>query len=67
MRIAILGLWSFTNLELAYALLRVDERARALPDRLDHQRRAHVVLTVWLVVFQRQRRATGCWLGNFTA
>ena len=27
--IAVLGLWSFTNLELAYALLRVDERARA--------------------------------------
>ncbi len=28
-RIAVLGLWSFTNLELAYALLRVDERVRA--------------------------------------
>jgi O-antigen/teichoic acid export membrane protein len=28
-RIAVLGLWSFTNLELAYALLRVDERLRA--------------------------------------
>jgi O-antigen/teichoic acid export membrane protein len=27
-RIAVLGLWSFTNLELAYALLRVDERLR---------------------------------------
>jgi O-antigen/teichoic acid export membrane protein len=27
--IAVLGLWAFTNLELAYALLRVDERARA--------------------------------------
>jgi O-antigen/teichoic acid export membrane protein len=26
--IAVLGLWSFTNLELAYALLRVDERLR---------------------------------------
>jgi O-antigen/teichoic acid export membrane protein len=26
--IAVLGLWSFTNLELAYALLRVDERVR---------------------------------------
>lgn len=25
---AVLGLWSFTNLELAYALLRVEERAR---------------------------------------
>jgi O-antigen/teichoic acid export membrane protein len=27
-RIAVLGLWSFTNLELAYALLRVEERRR---------------------------------------
>ncbi len=27
--IAVLGLWSFTNLELAYALLRADERVRA--------------------------------------
>ena len=27
--IAVLGLWTFTNLELAYALLRVDERLRA--------------------------------------
>ena len=28
-RVAVLGLWSFTNLELAYGLLRVDERLRA--------------------------------------
>ena len=28
MRVAVLGLWSFTNLELAYGLLRVDERLR---------------------------------------
>jgi O-antigen/teichoic acid export membrane protein len=27
-RIAVLGLWAFTNLELAYALLRVEERLR---------------------------------------
>ena len=27
-RIAVLGLWTFTNLELAYGLLRVDERIR---------------------------------------
>src|SRR6476646_1595814 len=27
-RIAVLGLWSFTNLEMAYALLRVEERLR---------------------------------------
>ena len=29
MRIAVLGLWAFTNLEIAYALLRVEERRRA--------------------------------------
>jgi len=28
-RIAVLGLWAFTNLELTYGLLRVDERVRA--------------------------------------
>jgi O-antigen/teichoic acid export membrane protein len=28
-RVAVLGLWTFTNLELAYGLLRVDERLRA--------------------------------------
>jgi O-antigen/teichoic acid export membrane protein len=28
-RVAILGVWAFTNLELAYAMLRVDERLRA--------------------------------------
>ena len=28
LRVAVLGLWSFTNLELAYALLRVDERLK---------------------------------------
>jgi O-antigen/teichoic acid export membrane protein len=28
-RIAVLGVWAFTNLELAYGLLRVDERLRA--------------------------------------
>ncbi len=28
-RVAVLGLWTFTNLELAYAVLRVDERLRA--------------------------------------
>jgi O-antigen/teichoic acid export membrane protein len=28
-RVAVLGLWAFTNLELAYGLLRVDERVKA--------------------------------------
>ncbi len=38
-RIAVIGLWAFTNLELAYALLRVDERFRDLRDRFRDQRR----------------------------
>src|SRR5215207_7527250 len=46
MRIGILGLWAFTNLEIAYALLRVDERRRMyLVASL-----ANVVLTVLLTV-----------------
>lgn len=46
MRIGILGLWAFTNLEIAYGLLRVDERRRAyLTTSL-----ANVVLTVALTV-----------------
>ncbi|HEX4345058.1 MAG TPA: lipopolysaccharide biosynthesis protein [Solirubrobacteraceae bacterium] len=46
MRIGILGMWAFTNLEIAYGLLRVDERRRAyLTTSL-----ANVVLTVALTV-----------------
>ncbi len=46
MRIGVFGLWAFTNLEIAYALLRVDERRRAyLAASL-----ANVVLTVTLTV-----------------
>ncbi len=46
MRLGVLGLWAFTNLEIAYALLRVDERRRAyLVASL-----ANVVLTVALTV-----------------
>ena len=46
MRIGVLGLWAFTNLEIAYALLRVDERRRAyLVASL-----ANVLLTVGLTV-----------------
>ena len=44
--LAVLGLWAFTNLEIAYALLRVDERRRAyLAASL-----ANVLLTVALTV-----------------
>ena len=66
-RAAALGLWAFTNLELAYALLRVEERARAFataslinvaltvaPDRLP---RGH----------PRTAGAIGLLLGNYIA
>ncbi len=46
MRIALLGLWAFTNLEVVYALLRVEERRRTyLAASL-----ANVLLTVALTV-----------------
>jgi O-antigen/teichoic acid export membrane protein len=46
MRLGLLGLWAFTNLEIAYGLLRVDERRRTyLLASL-----ANVVLTVALTV-----------------
>jgi O-antigen/teichoic acid export membrane protein len=45
-RLAILGLWSFTNLETAYALLRVEERRRAFV----RASMANVLLTVGLTV-----------------
>jgi O-antigen/teichoic acid export membrane protein len=66
MRIAILGLWSFTNLELAYALLRVEERARAYLVASIANVVLTVSLTVWLVVF-RDDGARGLLLGNFAA
>ncbi len=63
---AIVGLWAFTNLELAYAQLRVDERTRAYICASG----ANVVLTVGftisLVVFAGQG-ARGLLLGNFGA
>ena len=40
MAVGLLGLWAFTNLELAYALLRVEERARDVRRSLADQRRA---------------------------
>jgi O-antigen/teichoic acid export membrane protein len=41
-RIAVLGLWAFTNLEFAYAILRVDERLRTYATAT----MANVVLTI---------------------
>ncbi|MFZ0040226.1 MAG: lipopolysaccharide biosynthesis protein [Solirubrobacteraceae bacterium] len=65
-RIAVLGLWSFTNLELAYALLRVDERLRlyAIASL------TNVLLTVGaslVLVVGRGEGARGLLLGNYAA
>ena len=49
--IAVVGLWAFTNLEIAYALLRVDERARTYLRASVINTVLTVVLTVVLVVF----------------
>ena len=63
---AILGMWAFTNLEMAYAQLRVDERARAYLYASMANVAMTVVFTVALVVFANQQ-ARGLLLGNFGA
>jgi O-antigen/teichoic acid export membrane protein len=65
-RIAVLGLWTFTNLELAYALLRVDERARAYAISSISNVLLTIALTVFLVVAKDQQ-ARGLLLGNYAA
>lgn len=65
-RIAVLGLWTFTNLELAYALLRVDERARAYAIASVTNVLLTIALTVYLVVLKDQE-ARGLLLGNYAA
>ncbi|MEA2151071.1 MAG: hypothetical protein QOD69_2901 [Solirubrobacteraceae bacterium] len=66
MRIAVLGLWAFTNLEIAYALLRVDERRRTYVVASLCNVVLSVVLTVTLVVVLDQG-ARGYLLGNYAA
>ncbi len=63
---AILGLWAFTNLEIAYAQLRVDERTRTYVVASGVNVGLTVVFTVGLVVFAEQG-ARGLLLGNFGA
>ena len=63
---AILGLWAFTNLEMAYAQLRVDERARAYVFASGANVAMTVTFTIALVVFAGQG-ARGLLLGNFGA
>lgn len=63
---AILGIWAFTNLEMAYAQLRVDERARAYLYASMANVAMTIAFTVALVVFLNQQ-ARGLLLGNFGA
>jgi O-antigen/teichoic acid export membrane protein len=63
---AIVGLWAFTNLEMAYAQLRVDERARTYMIASATNVGMTVIFTVLLVVFAHQG-ARGLLLGNFGA
>jgi O-antigen/teichoic acid export membrane protein len=65
-RAAALGLWAFTNLELAYALLRVDERKRPYLIASLTNVALTVSLTLILVV-GRDEGALGLLLGNFGA
>jgi O-antigen/teichoic acid export membrane protein len=64
MRIAIYGLWLFTNYELLMALFRLDERARAYFTASLANVLLTVALTVWLVVL-RDEGARGLLIGNF--
>jgi O-antigen/teichoic acid export membrane protein len=66
MRIAVLGLWAFTNLEIAYGLLRVDERRRTYLVASLVNVLLTVALTVLLVVVLHQG-ARGYLLGNYGA
>ena len=63
---AALGLWAFTNLEMAYAQLRVDERARTYVYASGANVGMTVAFTITLVVFADQG-ARGLLLGNFGA
>ncbi len=63
---AVLGLWAFTNLEMAYAQLRVDERSRTYVIASGANVLMTVAFTVALVVFADQG-ARGLLLGNFAA
>jgi O-antigen/teichoic acid export membrane protein len=63
---AVVGLWAFTNLEMAYAQLRVDERTRAYVFASGANVAMSVAFTVLLVVVAHQG-ARGLLLGNFAA
>jgi O-antigen/teichoic acid export membrane protein len=64
--ITVVGLWSFTNLEMAYALLRVDERAGTFLRASLANVGLTIGLSVYLVVFAGEG-ARGLLAGNFIA
>jgi O-antigen/teichoic acid export membrane protein len=64
--IAVLGLWTFTNLELAYGLLRVDERVRTYATASLINVGMTIAASVVLVVGLGQG-AKGLLLGNYGA
>ena len=66
MAFGVLGVWTFTNLEVAYALLRVEERRRAYFTASVCNVVLTVALTVLLVVVFDQG-ARGYVLGNYAA
>jgi O-antigen/teichoic acid export membrane protein len=66
MRIAIGGLWVFSNYELLMALFRLDERAAAFFTASIVNVLLTIALTLWLVVGQDEG-ARGLLLGNFVA
>lgn len=66
MAAGLLGLWAFTNLEIAYALLRVEERRRDYLVASVSNVLLTVTLTVVLVVVL-DAGATGYVLGNYAA
>lgn len=65
-RIAVLGLWAFTNLELAYGILRVDERVRTYAIASLINVAITIVASVVLVV-ALDKGASGLLLGNYGA
>jgi O-antigen/teichoic acid export membrane protein len=63
---AVVGLWAFTNLEMAYAQLRVDERSRTYVIASGANVAMTLIFTVALVVVAGEG-ARGLLLGNFGA
>ena len=66
MSAGVFGIWAFTNLEMAYALLRVSDRRRAYLIASSANVILTVSLTVTLVVFLDEG-ARGYVLGNYVA